>query len=181
MLFLLFITAPIDGIDSQILAMPLLKDVQKLGPMGLGRHYLYRLTIWDRHVHHCLWPAIWLLWIGQAGASTEGEVDATCVQFGSRGKTPPRRHIRCVIVQVIDAWDYLILYNYDVASAVVSVTAWQLLSTMDWNEVARHWNSRSSSWSEAVAWSLRRTLPTEYSSSNQMFGDSDWDATACNA
>jgi len=46
---------------------------------------------------------------------------------------------------------------YDVASEC-GVYSWQLLSTMDLNEVARRWNSpfsKFSSSSEAVVWSLR--------------------------
>jgi len=57
------------------------------------------------------------------GASTEGEVDATCVQFGSRGKFPPPGDIFVVCnCASYRCMDYLILYNYDVASAVMSIT-----------------------------------------------------------
>ena len=38
----------------------------------------------------------WVGTCGKAGASTEREVVATCVQFGSRGKFRPHGDIRCV-------------------------------------------------------------------------------------
>jgi len=43
-----------------------------------------------------------------------GEVDATCVQFGSRGNSPSRRHVcNCTSYRCTD---YLTLYNYDACS-----------------------------------------------------------------
>ena len=58
----------------------------------------------------------------EAGVSTEGGVDATCVQFGSRGKIPPPSNMFVVCnCESYKHMDYLILCNYDVASALVSI------------------------------------------------------------
>jgi len=59
-------------------------------------------------------------------ASTEGEVDATCVQFGSRGNFPLPASGDIFVVCNCTSYrcmDYLVLYNYDVASAVMSIIA----------------------------------------------------------